>query len=282
MLLWSEPLHVAAEAHAEDRRVDVSNIDIKPLHRWSLDGCTDRCLLPCRQAWSSVRIPALERHGSMAADGHRAGRSVAVWQPRRTGHFHRCAFSSISPRPYRSFSSLGIAAGNTLEAVVGAFLVNRYCKRTRCVQPGPGHRVVFGARGRRQHIDQCNDWRNEPAAYRLRRGGPIRRDLADVVAGRCRGSSDRYAAAVALGNDTRPRAAASATRRINTASDDGGRRRCVGIPSFGTQSLSAAVPLHTSADMGCISLWAEGSRNRSRDPVSSSRYGQRSAAAVRS
>src|SRR5687768_16021934 len=38
MLLWSEPQHVAAQAHAEDRRVDVRNMDIRPLHRWSLLG----------------------------------------------------------------------------------------------------------------------------------------------------------------------------------------------------------------------------------------------------
>ena len=78
----------------------------------------DRCLLPCRQARPSIRIPAFERHSRMAADGYRTRRRVASRLPGRTRHLHRC-LSGQHHHSWIAVDFLGIAAGNTLEALTG-------------------------------------------------------------------------------------------------------------------------------------------------------------------
>ena len=126
MLLWFERLYLAAELHAGgSQHVDVNNVDIKPLHRWSLIGA----LIVVYFLAGKLGLQFAFLHSS----------ATAVWPP--TG----IALAAVLLLGYRvapaifigAFlvnitttgsvtSSLGIAVGNTLEAVAGAFLVNRY------------------------------------------------------------------------------------------------------------------------------------------------------------
>jgi hypothetical protein len=95
-------------------------------------------------------------------------------------------------------SSLGIATGNTLEGLIGAYLVNRFAggaacfERARTIFPF----VAFAAPGddRERH-----DRSIEPCRGRLRCVERFWRDLADMVARGCRRSTDRHAARRALG-----------------------------------------------------------------------------------
>ena len=105
--------------------MDVNNVDIKPLHRWSLIGA----LIVVYFLAGKLGLQFAFLHSS----------ATAVWPP--TGIALAAVLllgSRVAPAIFIGAflvnitttgsvaSSLGIAAGNTLEAVAGAFLVNRY------------------------------------------------------------------------------------------------------------------------------------------------------------
>ena len=125
MLLWSQPLHAAARAHAEDPRVDVRNMDIRPLHRWSLMGG----LIVVYFLAGKLGLQFAFLHSS----------ATAVWPPTGIALAAVLLFGNrVAPAIFIGallvnittsvsiFSALGIAVGNTLEAVAAGFLVNRF------------------------------------------------------------------------------------------------------------------------------------------------------------
>ena len=125
MLLWSEPPHVAAQAHAEDRRVDVRNMDIRPLHRWSLMGG----LIVVYFLAGKLGLQFAFLHSSATAVWPPTGIALAavlLFGNRVAPAIFIGAFLVNITTAASVFSSLGIAAGNTLEAVAGGFLVTRF------------------------------------------------------------------------------------------------------------------------------------------------------------
>ena len=139
--------------------MDVSPVDIKPLRSWSLIGA----LIVVYFLAGKLGLQFAFLHSS----------ATAVWPP--TG----IALAAVLLLGYRVapaifigaflvnittagslLTSLGIAAGNTLEALTGAFPVNRYANGRAAFRSSSRHRVVFVARGSGQHFDQCDDRRN--------------------------------------------------------------------------------------------------------------------------
>lgn len=125
MLLWSEPPHVAAQAHAEARGVDVRNMDISPLHRWSLMGG----LIVVYFLAGKLGLQFAFLHSSATAVWPPTGIALAavlLFGNRVAPAIFIGAFLVNITTAASVFSSLGIAAGNTLEAVAGGFLVTRF------------------------------------------------------------------------------------------------------------------------------------------------------------
>ena len=81
-------------------------------------------------------------------------------------------------------SSLGIALGNTLEAVLAAWLVNRFAGGRQAFATRCGHPRVRSSRGVREHDGERNDRRREPHARRLCGGRGLARNLVHLVARR--------------------------------------------------------------------------------------------------
>src|SRR5262249_24698222 len=100
--------------------------------------------------------------------------------------------------------SLGIGPGNTLQEVLGRWCLHPWGWRSRCVYARAKHLRFRRARGRRRDHRERHRRCREPDSHRICEPGALRRDLADVVAGRHRGSARADASAGPVGHGPVP------------------------------------------------------------------------------
>ena len=171
-------------------------------------------------------------------------------------------------------SSIGIAAGNTLEAVVGALLVERYADGLHAFDRARNFLRFIVLAGLISTAISATIGATSLAVTGEATVEFIRQHLVDMVARRRRRRTDRGSFAGPVGSDTAShtartpfRGAAALLRRV------GHRRARVRAP--GTRSLPPSVFVHSAADLGGVSLRSAGSRHLGRGARNDRHVGDR-------
>ena len=134
----------------------------------------------------------------VATRWNRAGCNTLARLSSVAGDLCWCVPGKRHDRGKSSATSFAIATGNTVEAVAGAWLVNRFAGGKN-VFDRPQGVFKFALAAAISTVDQPSLWRDQSCAGRLCRLDELRRDLADMVARRYNRRSHFHSAGSSLG-----------------------------------------------------------------------------------